>query len=108
MKRTKADSYSIPNYFMDSLNNFLDSSSYSLRVKEGNLSENDEAFFYLVKSFIKLIYDLTQQKLLGKLSEENYCYVAKKVKEHVQEGLNSALTGIEKNNNYILQTLKCY
>ena len=97
MKRTKADSYSIPNYFMDSLNNFLDSSSYSSRVKEGNLSDNDEAFFYLMKSFIKLIYDLTQQKLLGKLSEENYCYVAKKVKEHVQEGLNSALTGIEKN-----------
>ena len=97
MKRTKADSYSIPNYFMDSLNNFLDSSSYSSRVKEGNLSDNDEAFFYLMKSFIKLIYDLTQQKLLGKLSEENYCYVAKKVKEHVQEGLNSALTGIKKN-----------
>ena len=97
MKRTKADSYSIPNYFMDSLNNFLDSSSYSSRVKEGNLSDNDEAFFYLMKSFIKLIYDLTQQKLLGQLSEENYCYVAKKVKEHVQEGLNSALTGIEKN-----------
>ena len=96
MKRTKADSYSIPNYFMDSLNNFFDSSSYSSRVKEGNLSDNDEAFFYLMKSFIKLIYDLTQQKLLGKLSEENYCYVAKKVKEHVQEGLNSALTGIEK------------
>ena len=97
MKRTKADSYSIPNYFMDRLNNFLDSSSYSSRAKEGNLSDNDEAFFYLMKSFIKLIYDLTQQKLLGKLSEENYCYVAKKVKEHVQEGLNSALTGIEKN-----------
>ena len=34
---------------------------------------------------------------MGQLSEENYCYVAKKVKEHVQEGLNSAHTGIEKN-----------
>ena len=97
MKRTKADSYSIPNYFMDRLHNFLDSSSYSSRAKEGNLSDNDEAFFYLMKSFIKLIYHLMQQKLLGQLSEENYCYVAKKVKEHVQEGLNSALTGIEKN-----------
>ena len=106
MKRTKADSYSIPNYFMDRLNNFLDSSSYSSRAKEGNLSDNDEAFFYLMKSFIKLIYDLTQQKLLGQLSEENYCYVAKKVKEHVQEGLNLALSGIE-TNKVIRSTEDC-
>ena len=34
---------------------------------------------------------------MGKLSEENYCYVTKKAKEHIQEGLNSAITGIEKN-----------
>ena len=99
MKRIKVDSYlcSISTYFSDSLINFLDSSSYFSRAKEENLSDNDQSFFFLMQSFICLIYDLARQKLCGKFSEANYGYVIEKFKEHVQEGFNLALSGIETN-----------
>ena len=59
-----------------------------------------------MQSFICLIYDLARQKLCGKFSEENYSYVIEKVKEHVQEGLNLALSGIE-TNKVIRSTEDC-